>query len=84
MVSQYLNLFLLTNLCIILQNIYSGKDQSDVGLALRCLELATGKKKMPGPRAVAFSKRLATTALQLEHHDAAGALMGVKQVLRVH
>ncbi len=38
---------------------------------------------MPGPRATAFVKRLATVALQLEHHDALASLLTVKTVLRV-
>lgn len=38
---------------------------------------------MPGPRAVAFAKRLSTTALQIEHQDSAAILMELKQILRV-
>ena len=54
-----------------------------MGLALRCIRLACGRKKMPGPRATAFVKRLATVILQLEHHDAVASLVALKQVLRV-
>lgn len=61
----------------------AGKGETDVGIALRCARLGLGRHKMPGPRAVAFAKRLSTTALQLEHQDAAAILVELKQILRV-
>lgn len=41
------------------------------------------EKKIPGPRANAFVKRLATVILQLEHNDALGGLMELKNILKV-
>lgn len=58
--------------------------ESNVGLALRCVRLATGKKRMPSHRAIAFVKRLATMGLQVEAQDALGALQQIKAVMRVH
>jgi hypothetical protein len=77
----------MTILCVFCINshifIYIGKSETDVGIALRCVRLGLGRHKMPGPRAVAFAKRLSTTALQLEHHDSIAILVELKQILRV-
>lgn len=61
-----------------------GKSESNVALALRCVRLATGRKRMPAHRAIAFVKRLATLALQVEHNDALATLQQLKAVMRVH
>ncbi|ODN00852.1 Nucleolar complex protein 3 [Orchesella cincta] len=68
--------------CLI--NLRCGKLQSNTGLALRCVRLASGRKKLPAPRAVAFAKRLATLALQVEHHDAVATVQQLKHVMRLH
>jgi len=61
---------------------FSGKNKN-VGLALSCVQLAVGKQKMPNPRAMAFIKRLATAALQVEHHESAAILSEIKHILKV-
>ena len=52
-------------------------------MAVRCCQLATGRNKMPAPRAVAFAKRISTVATQVEYHDALALLLQLKHVLRV-
>ncbi|CAL8081922.1 unnamed protein product [Orchesella dallaii] len=68
--------------CLI--NLRCGKVQSNTALALRCIRLASGRKKVPAPRAVAFAKRLGTLALQVEHHDALATIQQLKHVMRLH
>ncbi|CAL8135187.1 unnamed protein product [Orchesella dallaii] len=67
-----------------LLNLRCGKVQSNTALALRCVRLASGRKKMPAPRVIAFAKRLATVALQVEHHDAVAAIQQLKHIMRLH
>ncbi|CAG7824019.1 unnamed protein product [Allacma fusca] len=67
-----------------LANIRCGKPESHAELASRCIRLATGRNKMPGPRAIAFAKRIGTVATQVEHHDALAFLMELKTILRLH
>jgi len=38
---------------------------------------------MPGPRVMAFAKRLASSSLQVDHADSMGMLMELKEILKV-
>lgn len=59
-----------------------GKPETNVALAMRSVYLAN-KKKMPGPRAASFVKRLATVSLQLEYNETLACLIQLKQLIMV-
>ncbi|KAK0159396.1 hypothetical protein PV328_010275 [Microctonus aethiopoides] len=69
----------------ILLNVDMGKTQDDCEIVIKCLVqvLIERRKRLSQNRMVTFVKRIATLALQLQHHGALGILGVVKSIFQL-